>query len=159
MKWIGFALLAGALLLPPLLAGDFYINLASQILIAAIFALSLNLLVGFGGMTSLGHASYLGVAAYISALLTSQYGFGHGTAAIALDRRHHGDGGRFRRHRAARQRARLPDDHAGVVAGVVGARLSHVQRDQRRQWNCRPDPAGAVRHLAGQRRQRSTGLR
>ena len=65
-----------------MLAGDFYINLASQILIAAIFALSLNLLVGFGGMTSLGHASYLGVAAYISALLTSRYGFGHGSAAV-----------------------------------------------------------------------------
>src|SRR5215470_5699972 len=41
----------------------------------------LNLLVGFGGMTSLGHASYLGVAAYISALLTSKYGIGHGAAA------------------------------------------------------------------------------
>ena len=76
------ALLAGSLLLPPFFAGDFYINLASQILIAAIFALSLNLLVGFGGMTSLGHASYLGVAAYISALLTSRYGFGHGAAAL-----------------------------------------------------------------------------
>jgi branched-chain amino acid transport system permease protein len=82
MKWIGVLLIAGSLLLPPLLAGDFYINLASQILIAAIFALSLNLLVGFGGMTSLGHASYLGVAAYMSALLTSRYGLGHGTAAI-----------------------------------------------------------------------------
>jgi len=82
MKWLGTILLGGSLLLPPLLAGDFYINLASQILIAAIFALSLNLLVGFGGMTSLGHASYLGVAAYISALLTSRYGFGHGAAAF-----------------------------------------------------------------------------
>ena len=82
MKWIGVLLLAGLILLPPLFAGDFYINLASQILIAAIFALSLNLLVGFGGMTSLGHASYLGVAACISALLTSRYGFGHATAAI-----------------------------------------------------------------------------
>jgi branched-chain amino acid transport system permease protein len=82
MKRIGLALLAGSFLLPPFLAGDFYINLASQILIAAIFALSLNLLVGFGGMTSLGHASYLGVAAYISALLTSRYGFGHGAAAL-----------------------------------------------------------------------------
>ena len=82
MKWVGALLIAGSLLLPPLLAGDFYINLASQILIAAIFALSLNLLVGFGGMTSLGHASYLGVAAYMSALLTSRYGFGHGAAAI-----------------------------------------------------------------------------
>jgi branched-chain amino acid transport system permease protein len=82
MKWIGLALLAGSFLLPPFFAGDFYINLASQILIAGIFALSLNLLVGFGGMTSLGHASYLGVAAYISALLTSRYGFGHGAAAL-----------------------------------------------------------------------------
>jgi len=82
MKWIGVALIAGSLVLPPLFAGDFYINLASQILIAAIFALSLNLLVGFGGMTSLGHASYLGVAAYTAALLTSRYGFGHGAAAI-----------------------------------------------------------------------------
>jgi branched-chain amino acid transport system permease protein len=82
MKWIGIALVAASFLFPPFFAGDFYINLASQILIAAIFALSLNLLVGFGGMTSLGHASYLGVAAYISALLTSRYGFGHGPAAI-----------------------------------------------------------------------------
>jgi branched-chain amino acid transport system permease protein len=82
MKWIGAVLIAASFLLPPFFAGDFYINLASQILIAAIFALSLNLLVGFGGMTSLGHASYLGVAAYISALLTSRYAFGHGAAAI-----------------------------------------------------------------------------
>jgi len=82
MKWLGWALIAGSLLLPPFLAGDFYINLGSQILIAAIFALSLNLLVGFGGMTSLGHASYLGVAAYISALLTSKCGFGQGAAAL-----------------------------------------------------------------------------
>jgi branched-chain amino acid transport system permease protein len=48
MKWIGVALLAASFLLPPVLAGDFYVNLASQILIAGIFALSLNLLVGFG---------------------------------------------------------------------------------------------------------------
>jgi branched-chain amino acid transport system permease protein len=82
MNWIAAVLIGGSLLLPPFLAGDFYINLASQILIASIFALSLNLLVGFGGMTSLGHASYLGVAAYISALLTSRYGFGHAAAAV-----------------------------------------------------------------------------
>ena len=82
MKWIVSAPAAALLVALPFVAGDFYINLASQIIIAAIFALSLNLLVGFGGMTSLGHASYLGVAAYLSALLTSRYGFGHGTAAL-----------------------------------------------------------------------------
>jgi branched-chain amino acid transport system permease protein len=82
MRWFAIAVIVALLLLPPILAGDFYINLASQILIAGVFALSLNLLVGFGGMTSLGHASYLGVGAYISALLTSKYGFGHGPAAV-----------------------------------------------------------------------------
>jgi branched-chain amino acid transport system permease protein len=82
MKWIASVLFAALALSLPFFMGDFYINLASQILIAAIFALSLNLLVGFGGMTSLGHASYLGAAAYISALLTSRYGFDHGTAAL-----------------------------------------------------------------------------
>ena len=82
MKWIAIAIFAAVALSLPFVAGDFYINLASQIFIAAIFALSLNLLVGFGGMTSLGHASYLGVAAYLAALLTSRYGFGHGAAAL-----------------------------------------------------------------------------
>jgi branched-chain amino acid transport system permease protein len=82
MKWIAAALFAAVMVCLPTFAGDFYINLATQILIASVFALSLNLLVGFGGMTSLGHASFLGVAAYLSALLTSRYGFAHGPAAI-----------------------------------------------------------------------------
>jgi branched-chain amino acid transport system permease protein len=82
MKWIAVAIFAVVALSLPFVAGDFYVNLASQILIAAIFALSLNLLVGFGGMTSLGHASYLGVAAYAVALLTTRYGFDHATAAL-----------------------------------------------------------------------------
>jgi branched-chain amino acid transport system permease protein len=82
MRWIALGLFAAAALTLPFVAGDFYINLVSQIYIATIFALSLNLLVGFGGMTSLGHASYLGVAAYLAALLTTRYGFGHGAAAL-----------------------------------------------------------------------------
>jgi branched-chain amino acid transport system permease protein len=82
MKWIAASLFAALLVLLPLFAGEFYLNLASQILVAVIFALSLNLLVGYGGMTSLGHASFLGVAAYISALATTRYGLGHGPAAI-----------------------------------------------------------------------------
>ena len=82
MKWVAAVVFAAAMVFLPAVAGDFYINLATQILIASVFALSLNLLVGFGGMTSLGHASFLGVAAYLSALLTSRYGLGHGPAAI-----------------------------------------------------------------------------
>src|SRR4051812_45565883 len=82
MKWVAAIPLAAVAVLLPLFAGEFYINLASQILIAAIFALSLNLLVGYGGMTSLGHASFLGVAAYLCALLTTRYGLGHPVAAL-----------------------------------------------------------------------------
>jgi branched-chain amino acid transport system permease protein len=81
MSRIALAVLGALLLALPFVAGDFYINLASQILIAIIFALSLNLLVGFGGMTSLGHAAFLGVAAYLVALATTRWGFGHLAAA------------------------------------------------------------------------------
>jgi ABC-type branched-subunit amino acid transport system permease subunit len=48
-----------ALLLSPLLLpSEFYVNIAAQVLIAAIFALSLNLLVGYGGLISLGAVHY-----------------------------------------------------------------------------------------------------
>ena len=71
--------------LPFWVGGVYYINLASQILIAALFALSLNLLVGYAGLTSLGHAGYLGLSAYSSAWLMTQLGWGHaGSAAMAL---------------------------------------------------------------------------
>ncbi len=79
------ALLLVLLTAYPWIAGEYYINLASQIMIAALFAASLNLLVGYGGMTSLGHATYLGLAAYVSAWTFLKLGVGHATAAaIAL---------------------------------------------------------------------------
>ncbi len=67
----------------PWFSGEYYVNLASQILIAAIFAASLNLLVGYAGLTSLGHASYLGLSAYISAWLSLRMGLGHAVTAPA----------------------------------------------------------------------------
>lgn len=82
MSRIALIVLLAALAALPLLAGDFYVNLASQILIASVFALSLNLLVGYGGLTSLGHASFLGFAAYACAWLSLRLGFGHGAAAL-----------------------------------------------------------------------------
>jgi branched-chain amino acid transport system permease protein len=85
MKWAGRILLVLALAGLPFVAGDFYVNLTSQIFIAAIFAASLNLLVGYGGLVSLGHASWLGLAAYASAWLYLKLGFGHWLAApVAL---------------------------------------------------------------------------
>ncbi|TMH99807.1 MAG: branched-chain amino acid ABC transporter permease [Betaproteobacteria bacterium] len=80
MKLLGFLILLAFF---PLFAGEFYINLASQIFIFAIFAASINLLLGYGGLATLGHASYLGVAAYTSALLGLKLGLGHWIAAPA----------------------------------------------------------------------------
>jgi branched-chain amino acid transport system permease protein len=76
-----WAALAIALAVLPLASGDFYINLASQILIAAVFAASLNLLVGYGGLVSLGHAAWVGLAAYMSAWLYLKMGLGHWISA------------------------------------------------------------------------------
>jgi len=79
------AVLVALLAVFPLVAGEFYINLGSQILVAAIFAASLNLLVGYAGLPSLGHAAWLGLSAYISAWLFLKLGLGHwATAPLAL---------------------------------------------------------------------------
>jgi branched-chain amino acid transport system permease protein len=84
--WIaGIAIVLAAF--PWAVGGEYYVNLASQVLIAAIFAMSLNLLVGYGGMTSLGHAAYLGVAAYATAWLMLRAGLGPlaaGGAALVI---------------------------------------------------------------------------
>ena len=81
MKKAAWLLLIVALLAWPYAVGEFYVNLVSQIFIAAIFAASLNLLVGYAGLPSLGHAAFLGMAAYFSALLTLRLGFDHTLAA------------------------------------------------------------------------------
>jgi len=77
----GIAVLVALLAAFPFAAGEFYVNLASQVFIFAIFAASINLLLGYGGLPSLGHASYLGVAAYASALLTLKAGLANWAAA------------------------------------------------------------------------------
>lgn len=78
--WIFFFLV---FLFFPFVAGEYYINLASQIFIFAIFAASINLLLGYGGLATLGHSAYLGLAAYLSALMALKLGQGHWAAAPA----------------------------------------------------------------------------
>jgi branched-chain amino acid transport system permease protein len=57
-----------ALILLPALAGKFYVELFAKIMIMAVFALSLDLLVGVTGLVSLGHAAFFGLASYVVAL-------------------------------------------------------------------------------------------
>ena len=60
----------------------YYVNIASQILLYAIFALGLNVLVGYAGLVSLGHAGIFGIARYVAAYLLVG-GHGHTVAIIA----------------------------------------------------------------------------
>jgi branched-chain amino acid transport system permease protein len=66
------AVLALLIVFPPLayaLEQDFYISVASRLMIFAIAATSLNLVIGFGGMISLGHAAFFGTGAYTVGIL------------------------------------------------------------------------------------------
>ncbi|MBW6508531.1 MAG: branched-chain amino acid ABC transporter permease [Desulfuromonadales bacterium] len=61
------------LLLPPLLqllGEEYLISLASRILIYALVAVSLDLMLGYGGMVSLGHAAFFGIGAYVVAVFS-----------------------------------------------------------------------------------------
>lgn len=57
----------------PLIGSTFYVQLGAKIMIMAIFAMSLDLLVGHTGLVSLGHAAFFGVAAYALTLISPQY--------------------------------------------------------------------------------------
>lgn len=62
------------LIVLPFLIGDYPRALVSEIFIFAIFAMSLDLLLGFTGLMSLGHAAFFGLGAYAVAILGVQFG-------------------------------------------------------------------------------------
>jgi branched-chain amino acid transport system permease protein len=64
------AMALAAFPLIPMESSDFYIQLLSQMMILAIFAMSLDLLQGVTGLVSLGHAAYFGLAGYALAFMT-----------------------------------------------------------------------------------------
>ena len=72
---------AGALLGLALIApftDSFVILLITRALILAILAMSLDILLGFTGLPSLGQAAYLGIGAYLTAILAAKFNFGLG---------------------------------------------------------------------------------
>ncbi len=77
---IGVAVVA-LIAVPYAIQQIYYVNIASQILLYAIFALGLNVLVGYAGLVSLGHAGLFGVAAYAVAYLLAA-GAGHAVAIL-----------------------------------------------------------------------------
>jgi branched-chain amino acid transport system permease protein len=84
-------------LLPFVLAPT-YLSLASQIAITALFALSLDLILGYAGIVSLGHAAFFGIGAYTAGLVSKHY-FGEPLTGLLL---------------------------AGILSGIAGYALSHI---------------------------------
>ena len=68
------AVVAAALLLIPPMLPPYILSLVTQALIWAMLAMSLDLMLGYTGLSSLGHAAYLGLGAYSVGILTTRYG-------------------------------------------------------------------------------------
>jgi len=75
---LGLAALAAA---PYLIGNSYYVNIVTQILIGAVFALGLNIIAGYGGLISLGSAGLFGISAYTAAVMLGA-GYGHMAAAV-----------------------------------------------------------------------------
>ena len=86
-----------ATLLPFALFPD-YLSLASQIAITALFALSLDIILGYAGIVSLGHAAFFGIGAYSAGLL-AKHGWGEPLTGLVF---------------------------AAAIAGLVGLAISFV---------------------------------
>lgn len=63
------------LLVLPLVLPTFFVVLLIEIIVVALFATAFNLLMGYGGMVSFGHAAYFALGAYAAAILTKKAGW------------------------------------------------------------------------------------
>jgi branched-chain amino acid transport system permease protein len=65
--WLGPIFIAALIL--PLVVGEFWVHVAVEILILGLFAMSFNMIFGYMGQLSFGHAAYYGIGAYATGLL------------------------------------------------------------------------------------------
>ncbi|MBU3724312.1 MAG: branched-chain amino acid ABC transporter permease [Burkholderiaceae bacterium] len=77
-----YIVIAILLVIPFIAPNNFYLDLAIRMAINATIVLGLNLLIGFAGQISLGHAGFLGIGAYASAILPTHFGW-HPLPAMA----------------------------------------------------------------------------
>ena len=67
--------LFGLLVFVPLTGSKYLIDLSTEIMVYALFALSLNVIIGFSGNVSFGHAAYFAIGGYANAILLTTYGW------------------------------------------------------------------------------------
>ena len=70
-----YIVMAILVVLPFVVPNSFYLDLVIRMAINAVIVLGLNLLIGFAGQISLGHAGFLGIGAYASAVLPTHFGW------------------------------------------------------------------------------------
>ena len=70
---LGFAVLLLAVLAFPMAFGRYPVKLLQEILIWGIYAMSLDLLMGYAGMVSFGHSAFFGIGGYVAALALTAY--------------------------------------------------------------------------------------
>jgi branched-chain amino acid transport system permease protein len=75
-KLVGWVLVFLILAVLPPLTSSYWVTLITQMLIFGILAMSLDLLLGYSGMPSFGHAGFFGAAAYVIAILSTRYHVG-----------------------------------------------------------------------------------
>jgi branched-chain amino acid transport system permease protein len=80
-RWIEIAFWLATL--APFVLFPTYLQLASQIAITALFALSLDLILGYAGIVSLGHAAFFGLGAYTAGII-SKYGWGEPLSLLVI---------------------------------------------------------------------------
>ena len=92
---IATAALIAAAFLPAFVGAldlDYVVGIATRILIFALAGISLNLILGYGGMVSFGHAAFFGTGAYIVGILSTHATYGEPLNHLAARGRRHGAG-------------------------------------------------------------------
>jgi branched-chain amino acid transport system permease protein len=75
-KLVGWLLVFLILAVLPSLTTSYWVTLITQMFIFGILAMSLDLLLGYSGMPSFGHAGFFGISAYVVAILSTRYHVG-----------------------------------------------------------------------------------
>jgi len=81
-QWVLFGLFLLLLFSMPLYLSNFYLSVANLIGITMVAIIGLNILLGYCGQLSIGHAGFMAVGAYTTAILTTTFGFPYFAALI-----------------------------------------------------------------------------
>src|SRR5690625_4112712 len=72
-KLLSTLIVVALLCVVPFLVSNFYVSVLTEVLVFSIFALSLNILVGYTGLVSLVHAAFFGVGAYVAGIVAKDF--------------------------------------------------------------------------------------